>query len=56
MICTSSQPVSRHEPLALLERLLGRLHARLHADEVADLPLQQLVQPHQQQHRVLARR
>ncbi len=43
-ICTSSQAVSRQEPLRQRQRFLGSLHARLHADQVADLPLQPLIQ------------
>jgi hypothetical protein len=40
--------VSRHEPLRVGQRQLGRLHARLHADQVGDLALQALVQRHQE--------
>jgi hypothetical protein len=40
---------------ARLERLLGRLHPRLHAHQIFHLLLQDLVEAHQEQHRVLAR-
>ena len=50
-ISTSSQAVSRHEPLRERQRLFARLHARLHADQVADLVLQPLVEVDQEIHR-----
>ena len=41
-------------PLRALQRLVGRLHAGLHPDEIADLALQLLVEPHQHVDRLLA--
>jgi hypothetical protein len=49
MIWTSSQPESRHDPLALFSVSFRCLHAGLHAHQIFDLALQQVIEPDQQQ-------
>ncbi len=54
MICTSSQPESRQEPLHDASVSSGVCTPGLHAHEIAHLLLQDLIEPHQQERRVLA--